>query len=272
MKIRLLLLLLILPFLGFSQYSTLPDSAYDKLNGDLIISGLIDVKDVAISPFKWDKKEWMIAGGTVVLGAILYKFDGDIQAESQKFRGSFTNNLSKYVFDPYGETVYPAIIFAGMYFYGLSTKDFHTQSIALNAAKTVAIAGLVGFTIKQLTGRQRPNHGDSPDPRAWSGPFKGEVGSSFPSMHTATAFATASFLSSAYPNKKWIGVSTYSMAALVGLSRLNDDRHWASDVLFGAVIGYGIGKLVHSNMLKRANIKMLPVSRAGLGITLIKEF
>lgn len=265
-SILALVLLLIVPTLGFGQYTL----TSDKIDGDFIISGFSDFKDVVISPTKWNQKQWMIAGATALIGVGIYYFDDDIRSAAQDFRGAGTDNFSKYVLDPYGIGIFPLALFTGMYIAGSVNENAYTQSVALNAGKTFAIAAVTAFGIKQLTGRQRPGDDHFLSPRAWVGPFSGGIDSSFPSIHTTTAFAVASFLSSSYPDKKWVGISSYAMASLVGLSRLNDNKHWASDVFVGAVIGYGIGKLVHSNMLKRAGIIVIPVSQAGLGLTLVK--
>lgn len=265
--ILIVILFYLIPSLGYGQYSLEPD----KVDEDFIVSGFSDFKEVVISPVKWDQKEWMIAGATVLIGAGIYHFDDNIRSGFQDFRGSGSDKFSKYVLDPFGKGFYPLVLFAGMYLAGSINENAYTQSVALNATKTFAIAAVTAFGIKQLTGRQRPSSDHFLSPRSWSGPFSGGVDSSFPSIHTTTSFALASFLSSAYPDKKWVGIASYSMATLVGLSRLNDNQHWASDVFVGAVIGYGIGKLVHSNMLKRAGIIVIPVSQVGLGLTLLKR-
>lgn len=265
--ILIVILFYLVPSLGYGQYSLEPD----KVDEDFIVSGFSDFKEVVISPVKWDQKEWMIAGATVLIGAGIYHFDDNIRSGFQDFRGSGSDEFSKYVLDPFGKGFYPLALFAGMYLAGSINDNSYTQSVALNATKTFAIAAVTAFGIKQLTGRQRPSSDHFLSPRSWSGPFSGGVDSSFPSIHTTTSFALASFLSSAYPDKKWVWIASYSMATLVGLSRLNDNQHWASDVFVGAVIGYGIGKLVHSNMLKRAGIIVIPVSQVGLGVTLVKR-
>ncbi len=58
---------------------------------------------------------------------------------------------------------------------------------------------------------------------------------SFPSGHSATAFAVASVLSYFYPNyKKYF----FFFAALLSILRILLNYHYISDVLFGGLIGY----------------------------------
>lgn len=61
---------------------------------------------------------------------------------------------------------------------------------------------------------------------------------SFPSAHTAVAFALAFGLSQLFPKGR---VVFYTCAALVGMQRMVDGRHFASDVLFGAAVGIAVG-------------------------------
>jgi membrane-associated phospholipid phosphatase len=59
---------------------------------------------------------------------------------------------------------------------------------------------------------------------------------SFPSGHSTFAFATATTFSS-MSKKKMVPIIAYSIASGVALSRIHDQKHWASDVLAGAAIG-----------------------------------
>lgn len=65
---------------------------------------------------------------------------------------------------------------------------------------------------------------------------------SFPSGHTATAFAAAPVLARHFGPK--IGYPAYGLAVLTGLARMEDRKHYLSDVLAGAAIGFVIGREV----------------------------
>ena len=65
--------------------------------------------------------------------------------------------------------------------------------------------------------------------------------SSFPSGHTAVAFSLASSLSRDIKGH-WDDVAFYGAASLTGLARMNDNKHWLSDVVAGATLGIFAGK------------------------------
>ena len=65
---------------------------------------------------------------------------------------------------------------------------------------------------------------------------------SFPSGHSASAFATASVLQA---QLGWrVGIPAYSAAAWVAASRMQAKRHYLSDVIAGATIGIMAGRSV----------------------------
>ena len=66
--------------------------------------------------------------------------------------------------------------------------------------------------------------------------------SSFPSGHTSGAFASATVLSRRYGWR--VGVPAYGAAAYIGASRLSENKHFLSDVIFGAAIGITAGRTV----------------------------
>ncbi|MBN2363150.1 phosphatase PAP2 family protein [candidate division WOR-3 bacterium] len=88
-----------------------------------------------------------------------------------------------------------------------------------------AVSGILTVGIKYAVNRQRPNGGTS----------------SFPSGHTSTAFSWAAVVSSEYPQ---YSIPVFAVAGLVGVSRIALDKHWTSDVIAGAVIGYFSGLFI----------------------------
>jgi membrane-associated phospholipid phosphatase len=55
----------------------------------------------------------------------------------------------------------------------------------------------------------------------------------------------------------------YALAAGVGLSRIHDDRHWASDIVLSAALGTAVGKAVTSLNRERrpSGVSLVPLSR-----------
>ena len=67
---------------------------------------------------------------------------------------------------------------------------------------------------------------------------------SFPSGHTATVFTGVEMLYQEYKHSQpWVGITGYVVATGVGLLRIYNNRHWASDVTAGAGIGILSAKL-----------------------------
>jgi undecaprenyl-diphosphatase len=85
-------------------------------------------------------------------------------------------------------------------------------------------------------------------------PFEHQLGPSernhtFPSGHTATAFAGATVLSAFAPRYR---LAFYALACLVGFSRLYNGVHYPTDVLAGAVLGTLTALLLLSAIRRRS--------------------
>lgn len=105
---------------------------------------------------------------------------------------------------------------------------------AVYVGTSVAGAFVVTYGTKYLVDRQRPYERYPDRVHAYSH----ENSPSFPSGHTATAFALATSLSVKYP--KWYVIAPSAVwACSVGVSRMNEGVHYPSDVLAGAAIGAG---------------------------------
>jgi membrane-associated phospholipid phosphatase len=129
------------------------------------------------------------------------------------------------------------------YIAGEIFKDPRAKNTALDAISATAIAsGIIDNSLKYVVGRGRPTDNQG----AYSfQPFSGR--DSFASGHATEAFALASVISEHY-DTPWVQFTSYGLASMVGYARLNNNRHWPSDVLSGAVIGTFVGKtVVHFN-------------------------
>lgn len=90
-------------------------------------------------------------------------------------------------------------------------------------ATSYAIMATTVLSLKSITKIERPD---------------GSSNNSFPSGHTATAFAGAEMLWQEYKDKSiWYGVAGYAVATGTGLFRIYNNRHWLTDVAAGAGIG-----------------------------------
>ncbi len=105
---------------------------------------------------------------------------------------------------------------------------------AVYVGTSVAGTFAVTYGLKHLINRERPY--DRYPGRVH--PYSRENSPSFPSSHTATAFALATSLSIKYP--KWYIIAPSALwACSVGISRINEGVHYPTDVIAGAAIGVG---------------------------------
>jgi hypothetical protein len=115
---------------------------------------------------------------------------------------------------------------AAMYVYGVKAekpKEYEVSKALFNA---LVINDLSTMFLKVAANTDSPNG----EHLAW------------PSGHTSSSVVVAAVLDKYYGH--WVGVPLYGVAALVGFERMDDGEHHFSDVLFGAALGYVVGKTV----------------------------
>ncbi len=246
----LLALFFLLTFLTPQIHAQSNEATNLKLNKAYLKSYLNDAADIAIAPIRWKNKQWLGFAAVAGVTLLAYSQDEVINDFFQRQQTAQKDQISKYVFDPM-PTYYLAGFLGGMYVYGLTANDSHTETAALLTGKAVVLTGAYTYLFKSLTQRQRPYQATPADPGYWGGPFDGFHYNSFPSGHTSVAFAAATVLSAYYKDRKWVGISAFSLAGLVALSRSYDQKHWASDVVAGAALGYAIGRLVYNKHQNR---------------------
>lgn len=117
----------------------------------------------------------------------------------------------------------PAAAVYGLNLLGIKGKHTLLDATGLYVLSSAIMGGSV-TALKKATHRLRPN---------------GSGYTSFPSGHTANAFAAAEFLKQEYKDvSPWYGYAGYTVAIATGVLRTYNNKHWASDVVAGA--GFGI--------------------------------
>ena len=133
---------------------------------------------------------------------------------------------------------------------------------------SAAIMGIGTHFVKQGVGRERPDQSGH---------------NSFPSGHTASAFASAEFLHQEYKDvNPWIGYAGYFVATATGTLRMYNNKHWLSDVVAGA--GFGIASTKISYLIypyikslfagkHSSNVALMPMYGQGVkGLVLSSRF
>jgi membrane-associated phospholipid phosphatase len=133
----------------------------------------------------------------------------------------------------------------GILVLGALREDPATVSLGRDLATALAISWGAVWGLKLAV--------DSPRPKG--GPY------SFPSGHTATAFAAAPVFAAHLGTGA--GVAAYALASFTGVARIEDEKHYAVDVLAGAALGILAGT-ISLRMGSRASLIPTP---GGAGMT-----
>ena len=128
--------------------------------------------------------------------------------------------------------------------------------------------GTTVYAVKNITKVQRPD---------------GSGSNSFPSGHTATAFAAAEFMRQEYKDASpWYGIAGYAAAMATGILRLYNNKHWVSDVVAGAGVGilstklaYWIYPAIKRKFFKHKSINTMVMpfyQNGGGGLSIVSNF
>lgn len=153
--------------------------------------------------------------------------------------------------DIMGQLVPNILYIGGMHLYRDEGNNRQRRNLMFD---TTLYTGLTVTILKHLVGEERPD---------------GSNDLSFPSGHTSTAFAFAAVVGIEH-DLKW-SIPAYTLATIVGASRINDDAHYLHDVVFGATLGisyaYGLKGLQDSGV----KTGFIPMSGGGY-FSLVKSF
>ncbi len=178
-------------------------------------------KDFAHLPSR-DTVLWLGAGGALALA--VHPVDDNLNSHlvGSKFWSDF--------FEPgkiigYGATQFGTA--AVTYAWGKVEKEPKVVHLGVDLLRAQIVTQILTYGIKVSARRERPDK---------------SKGYSFPSGHASVTFASATVLQR---HLGWrAAVPTYSVASYVAISRLHENRHFLSDVVFGAAVGIVSGRTV----------------------------
>jgi membrane-associated phospholipid phosphatase len=145
--------------------------------------------------------------------------------------------------------------------YGLAagSGNSENQEKAMTMMSALAITGASTMSLKWMANNDCPNGAEY----GW------------PSGHTSSTMAAASVLDEFYGPA--VGIPAYAFTGLMGYRMMEEGDHWASDVIFGAVLGYVVGHSVAGKAKKAqiAGCDIVPFAGpdgSAMGMGLMKKF
>ena len=170
------------------------------------------------------------AGAAVGLGlaCVAHQWDDDVEGGLEE---ALLVDRPADMTNSYGSGSFDLPVSLGLWGVGKATGRDGLETVGSGLLRTLAFTQLVVAPIKFTVRRERPN---------------GSNRLSFPSGHTANSFAVARFLHRSYGPR--VGIPLYAVGVFVAAGRIEEDLHFLSDVVIGAVLGTIVG---HAMTLER---------------------
>jgi len=238
------------------------------LGRKLFLNIVLDQKDILTSPFHIDRqnaKWWLLFGATTggLIAADHHIADLFENSRGQvRWGGRISNIGASYTLIP---------IVAGYYGYGVLRDHAKAREIGVLGTESLLDGLIVAGVLKEVTRRNRPD--ESHPGNFWGG------GTSFPSGHAIQMWSVASLVAHEYKHNPIVQVTAYSLASIVSASRIAAQKHFASDVVTGGVMGWFIGRYVyqtHMSHLAHKHSWLMPIivphaepSQRGYGVMLV---
>ena len=251
------------PLFAKAQYF---DSMVNKSIQNDTLTKMINLDKPVIKKL-FSAKSLLIPGAMITYGLAslgnnsLKQIDREFQEDIWKDKPHQSKHIDNYLMFA------PALSVYGLNAMGIKGKNNLRDRTMIYLLSSI-IQNTAVFSIKKISGQLRPDSSGY---------------TSFPSGHTATAFASAEFLYQEYKDVSPLyGVAGYTMAAATGYLRMYNNKHWFSDVVAGAGIGILSTKIAYwiYPAIKRKLFKNKPVNtmilpyyqKGGGGIALVYNF
>jgi hypothetical protein len=194
---------------------------------------------VVTSPFRFDQKSGLLAVGALGVTAASSLLDKRIRDHFIDSKDAPSSTHYKQGGD--AVLVLGPVIGAGFFAEGVVHENDKSKETGYLVYECFLWTLAIERPINYIVGRERPYDTDN---HYSFDPFR--LNTSFPSGHTAQAFAAATVYSEQYPHW-YVAVPAYSIAAFTGYSRLHASKHWVSDVVGGSMLGMYIAHTIRTH-------------------------
>lgn len=223
-----------------------------RLNQQFLEAFSHDFLAVTSSPKDWREKDILRLAALMASGSLVFAFDGKIRDWVQDRHSSASEDVSQ-IFSPLGHGLFLGSSLILLYASGEIIEDSKLRKTALLGFESWITSGVIVTGLKFFIGRARPyTTNSSTNFHLFS--LKSRY-HSFPSGHACSAFAVATIIAD-QSEALCVDILAYSLASLAALSRIHDDKHWASDVLIGAAIGTFVSKKISALNRKESQQKL----------------
>ncbi len=194
-----------------------------------------DVKGIVTAPLHLDRlrevtlKQALIAGGAVAAIGITIALDENIRNSARGIGSKTGRDIQS------AATTASWVSLGSLYAAGLWENRDDWRRHALTGGESALVSAELVRVTKVAFGRERPDAGKGA--YRW---FEG--GDSFVSDAATPPYAVAEAVSDAFDHRWWATAPAYASALAVGVGRMGQDRHWASDVVGSAVLGIATEK------------------------------
>lgn len=200
------------------------------------------------APIRWDKDDFLTAGGVVIGTVLLHTIDDEAQVYFKE-QGEHAPKLIRDTGWYFGSPQNFFLISGGVYGVGLLTKNQKVRKTAVLIISSAATSGLIQSISKTVVGRARPGNETG---KFDFDPFSKESGyHSFPSGHTTLSISMAHSIAKQFDNI-WVKAGIYAVGAIAPISRLWDNAHWVTDIFIGTALSIAVVDCI-DNYMKKEN-------------------
>jgi membrane-associated phospholipid phosphatase len=213
------------------------------------------------APLRWDEKDWLYFGGSLLAIGAAHEYDANVRDHFATGARAVLDGKDRH---STRDAAPAAAVVAATFAFAALTRDPDGYSETWSMVEAGGFSAVSATLLKFAAGRRRPNETTQVDD--WS-----NGGSSFPSLHVSAAFAIGTVLAeSGGDDFRWIRRTLgYGVGLATAYARVHDNVHWLSDTVAGAALGVATAHFVMNRRYgnrREPAVMVVPVS-GGLMLT-----